>query len=121
MRVVSVVFIGLKNVNPEFFVAQGQVDSQRFCAAADCIESVCAKYNGFYKEMVMDDKGAVGLIAFGLPPVVYDDGAVRAVKAAADICAQLHAAGFSCFSFFFSFFFRLIYLQVRRMEKGGTT
>ena len=97
MRVLSILFISLQNVEPEFH-SDGSVDASRFQAAAAVLQHVAYDAQGFLKELVSDDKGSVGVLMFGVPPVSYTDGAHRAVQVG--LCIYL-------FSLFSSLFFLL--------------
>ena len=51
------------------------------------------RYDGWLKEITMDDKGTALVAAFGVPPFTHEDDAARAVQAAVTIAADLRALG----------------------------
>lgn len=49
------------------------------------VESTCRKFEGSLRQFHVDDKGAVVLIFFGLPPLAHTNDATYAIKAAVEI------------------------------------
>ncbi len=91
LRRVSVLFVHLPDL------ATGHDDlgpaAERSFAA---LQRALARFGGGVDKLVNDEKGTVALAAFGLPPRVYEDGAVRAVRAAQAVHEGLAAAGIAC-------------------------
>ena len=55
----------------------------------------CKKYEGSLRQFHVDDKGAVILIFFGLPPLAHANDAIYGIKAAVDIKDKLSKASYS--------------------------
>jgi hypothetical protein len=55
----------------------------------------CKKYEGSLRQFHVDDKGAVILIFFGLPPLAHANDAIYGIKAAVDIKEKLLKGSFS--------------------------
>jgi class 3 adenylate cyclase len=53
------------------------------------------RYEGSINRFGVDEKGAILLAAFGLPPLIHEDDAVRGIKAAHDIREELEQIGHS--------------------------
>lgn len=53
-------------------------------------------YKGTVRQFIVDDKGAVFIAAFGLPPFGHPDDERRGVMAAVDMRAELADRGFEC-------------------------
>jgi len=56
-------------------------------------QRVLAKYDGWLKEITMDEKGTTLVAAFGVPPFTHEDDPVRAVQAALILQAEVRALG----------------------------
>jgi len=57
------------------------------------VQEALYEYEGSVNKLVIDDKGATLVAAFGLPPVAHEDDPVRAVQAALGIQARLQSRG----------------------------
>ena len=57
------------------------------------VQPICDRYEGFVKELVVDDKGATIVVLFGLPPQAHEDDAARCVQAALAAQQALGGAG----------------------------
>ena len=55
----------------------------------DIVQKAVILYNGTMCRFIVDDKGAVLLLAYGLPPFMHENDAVRAVKTALMICYEI--------------------------------
>jgi class 3 adenylate cyclase len=78
LRLVSVLFIQIPidaSLNPSIFceILQGNFLS---------ISSIVETYEGAIRQLIVDDKGTVCIVAFGLPPKSHEDDPHRAVLAA---------------------------------------
>eukprot|EP00741_Cyanophora_paradoxa_P000607 tig00000430_g584.t1 len=58
-------------------------------------EGVCERFEGIVNKLVVDDKGCIAVLVFGLPPLVHMDDPLRATSAAVAMQRDLTAAGFS--------------------------
>jgi predicted ATPase/class 3 adenylate cyclase len=54
---------------------------------------IVRRYDAFLKELVIDDKGVVLVIVFGLPPGSHEDDTARGARAALELAAVFDAAG----------------------------
>ncbi|MGI8550252.1 MAG: AAA family ATPase [Dehalococcoidia bacterium] len=87
-RHVSVLFINLLDFGQSTIdaLAQGQV-------IVETVQPIVDRYEGLIKELIVDDKGAVLVAIFGLPPLAHEDDPSRCVQAALAVHAALAAAG----------------------------
>ena len=53
------------------------------------------RYDGWVKEITIDEKGTTIVVAFGVPPFSHEDDGARAIRAALAIRAEIEAAGLS--------------------------
>ena len=60
------------------------------------VGAVRLRYQGSVNKFLVDDKGTTMLLCFGLPPVVHEDDAARAVLASLLICWKLKAGPPPC-------------------------
>jgi class 3 adenylate cyclase len=58
-------------------------------------QRVFARYDGWLKELTMDDKGTTLVGAFGVPPFSHEDDPARAIKAALAIQSEIRDLGLS--------------------------
>ncbi len=56
-------------------------------------QGVLGRYDGWLKEITMDDKGTTLVAAFGVPPFSHEDDPARAVRAALTIQSELRGLG----------------------------
>ena len=63
---------------------------QSLCTAA---QRVLGRYDGWLKEITMDDKGTTLIGIFGVPPFTHEDDPARAVEAALALQAEIRAIG----------------------------
>lgn len=71
-------------------------------AAIEEVQTAVARFGGVFLRFVVDDKGAVMFVAFGLPPRIYDEDSIRAATCALEI----HE--------------RITYLRERLLQRGST-
>ncbi|KAJ3290499.1 hypothetical protein HK104_006720 [Borealophlyctis nickersoniae] len=84
LRQVSTVFIRVGSLgNWETPAKLG--DAQQ---AMMVVQSALKKYEGSLRQFHVDEKGAVILCFFGLPPLAHENDASFAIKAALEVCAQ---------------------------------
>jgi hypothetical protein len=57
------------------------------------LQPTMARYEGTVVQLMADDKGTVGILCFGLPPLTHEDDAVRATMAAEAIQKEVHRHG----------------------------
>ncbi len=74
MRRTSVVFVNVRGMTDDAADALHAVD--RLAKAA---QRVAARYDGWPKEVTMDEKGTTLTLVFGVPPFTHEDDASRAV------------------------------------------
>lgn len=60
------------------------------------MQSVVAKYEGTIRQFMIDDKGSVLIVGFGLAPLAHEDDAERAVLTALEIHEQLKEMRVPC-------------------------
>ena len=88
LRSVSVLFVrlpGLDDISPETLEQAQQL--------VGTVQETLYEYEGSVNKLVVDDKGATLVAAFGLPPVAHEDDPIRAVNAALGIQARLQQLG----------------------------
>ncbi|HKY90243.1 MAG TPA: AAA family ATPase, partial [Nevskiaceae bacterium] len=87
----SVIFARLPGL-----LADGQLDGPRAHEATQAIQRIVSGLEGTTLQFVIDDKGPVFIIAFGLKERVHEDDPSRAALAALRIVAELAARGIAC-------------------------
>ncbi len=87
LRRVSVVFAALPDG------VSATVDMQRVQAMVAVMQKAVYRYDGAINKISVDEKGAVLIAAFGLPPVSHEDNAARALQAAMAMQKALLEAG----------------------------
>ena len=88
LRTTTVVFINVQGVGSTTHDAVGLLQAVTLAA-----QRTLARYDGWLKEITMDDKGTALVAALGVPPFTHEDDAARAVEAAVAIQAELRALG----------------------------
>ena len=88
MRDLTVMFISLTNLN-----LNDNIECQ---SAIVAIQEATYQMEGSVNKVVVDDKGALVLIVFGLPPVVHSDDPKRAIASAFLMRHHLHDLGLQC-------------------------
>ncbi len=58
---------------------------QRLQAVVDRVQPIVGRYEGFLKEIVIDDKGIGLIVIFGLPPFAHEDDTARGARAALEL------------------------------------
>lgn len=81
MRELCVVFVKL-----DIQLNHSAVLSQAVFA---CVQTVVYQFGGSVNKLIVDDKGTLVLLCFGLPPLVQPDAPIRAVAAASLLQGQL--------------------------------
>ncbi len=91
LRPVTVLFCKVKGVefSPETPAAVVQII---MLVMQECVY----RYEGSLNRFGVDEKGAILLAAFGLPPLVHADDPLRGVRAAVDIRRSLKVVGYDC-------------------------
>ena len=84
LRRVSVLFVGLPNFDRG---QQGTLERMQSVVAA--VQKSVDRYQGTINKISVDEKGAVVVTAYGLPPYSHEDDALRATKAAVRIQEEL--------------------------------
>lgn len=80
MRNLSVIFINVQGVDVS--TASGSVKAD---ALMKGVQRCCNGHEGTLNKFLVDDKGMLFLLCFGLPPLVHKDDAVRAIRCCIDI------------------------------------
>jgi len=88
MRDLSVMFVQLTNLNTE--------DNDQTQIAIQCVQEATYQVEGSINKVIVDDKGALVLCVFGLPPMVHADDSYRAIAAAFLMRHHLHDLGLTC-------------------------
>ncbi|MGH2483110.1 MAG: AAA family ATPase [Candidatus Limnocylindria bacterium] len=88
LRRTTVVFVDIRGVGTATPDALQLL--QRVTQAA---QRAFIRYDGWLKEITMDDKGTALVAAFGVPPFTHEDDAARAVQAALTIRSEIRALG----------------------------
>jgi class 3 adenylate cyclase/tetratricopeptide (TPR) repeat protein len=88
LRRTSVVFVTVRGMTDESADALMAVDS-----IAKAAQRVSARYDGWPKELTMDEKGTTLTLVFGVPPFTHEDDAARAVTAGVALEAELRGLG----------------------------
>lgn len=77
LRRIAVLFAGLPEMDPD------DPDSlQKMQKVVTAAQEVVYRYDGSINKIAVDEKGAILVTAFGLPPLSHEDDPARAVKAA---------------------------------------
>ncbi len=87
-RRTSVVFVNVRGMTDDAADALHAVD--RLAKAA---QQVATRYDGWPKEVTMDEKGTTLTLVFGVPPFTHEDDASRAVAAAIALEAEIRGMG----------------------------
>ena len=88
MRDLTIMFVSLPNLNLD--------DNIEVQSAIVAIQEATYQMEGSVNKVVVDDKGALVLIVFGLPPVVHSDDPKRALAASFLMRHHLHDLGLKC-------------------------
>ncbi|MEM9406156.1 MAG: adenylate/guanylate cyclase domain-containing protein [Acidobacteriota bacterium] len=86
LRRVSILFINLKGID---FTSEAALPLAQ--SALTAIQETLEALEGSLQQFVVDDKGAVVLAAFGLPPLAHEDDAARAALAGLEIRNRLRS------------------------------
>lgn len=81
LRQVTTVFMKIGSL----VVADSKLMLQTAQEVISIVEGACQKYEGSLRQFHVDDKGAVILIFFGLPPLAHTNDATYGLKAAIEI------------------------------------
>jgi class 3 adenylate cyclase/predicted ATPase len=88
LRQMSVLFLGIANPND---VQPIMLDW--FHTALRNLQAIVYRYEGSLNKLLVDDKGTIGIILFGAPPMAHSDDPLRAVRCALDLQAQAAVLG----------------------------
>lgn len=86
LRTISALFINFPGLNQSTQLQTAQEIIQE-------LQKTLYHYEGSLNKVIVDEKGATGLAAFGLPPFSHEDDALRATRAALDIQQKMTALG----------------------------
>ncbi|HYF62312.1 MAG TPA: adenylate/guanylate cyclase domain-containing protein, partial [Herpetosiphonaceae bacterium] len=84
LRRASVLFLFLPDLNYTDPDALGRVQQ-----VWTIVQAVLNRYGGYMLQFIVDDKGTIILLAYGVPPYIHEDNARRAVQTALEINEQL--------------------------------
>jgi class 3 adenylate cyclase/tetratricopeptide (TPR) repeat protein len=87
LRRITVLFLNVRGLE------HGDLDGIQQAVAA--VQRVVNRHGGTINKLLVDDKGTVVVVAFGLPPRVHEDDAGRAVRAGLALRAELGGLGLS--------------------------
>ncbi len=87
-RRTTVVFVNVRGISDQAPDAVQLV--QRLTLST---QRVLRRYDGWLKEITMDEKGTALIAVFGVPPYTHEDDPARAVDAAHEIQAEIRAMG----------------------------
>jgi len=85
-RTVSAIFIGLPGFKPMSATKLPELE-----ATLDSIQACLGRFDGDLYMVLADEKGLIAIGLFGAPPFGHEDDAIRAVRTALAIEAELHA------------------------------
>ena len=88
LRRTTVVFVNVRGLGDAD--EEGLRQLHRLTQAA---QRVLGRYDGWLKEITIDDKGTTLLAAFGVPPFSHEDDPARAVRAALALQAEIRQLG----------------------------
>jgi class 3 adenylate cyclase/tetratricopeptide (TPR) repeat protein len=77
LRRMSVLFLGVSGLE--------EADLERFQACMQALQEIAERYEGSINKFQVDDKGVIGIVLFGAPPLAHADDPLRAVRAALDL------------------------------------
>lgn len=81
MRNISVIFVSGSGLD-----VMGEQGPQQAHLLMSSVQKACYAHEGTLNKFLIDDKGLVFLIVFGLPPLVHTDDPTRAVLACFEFC-----------------------------------
>lgn len=85
LRRMSIMFLGVAGLET------AQLDDFQACLLA--LQRVAERYEGSINKFQVDDKGVIGIVLFGAPPLGHADDPLRAVHAALDLQAATTKLG----------------------------
>lgn len=80
LRRMSIVFIGVGGLEDDGDAAVGY-----FHTCMRALQEVTYRYEGSLNKFQVDDKGVIGVLLFGAPPMAHTDDPLRAVRCALDL------------------------------------
>ncbi|HEY1016511.1 MAG TPA: adenylate/guanylate cyclase domain-containing protein, partial [Herpetosiphonaceae bacterium] len=95
LRRVTTLFIQLEPA-PGATTPRGGDELARLQQLVAALQRQIYDYDGSINQLLIDDKGLVALAAFGLPPRMHEDDALRALRAAQAIETELRQLGAGC-------------------------
>jgi class 3 adenylate cyclase len=87
MRQASAMFIKINGI------AVADVTNDMLCKLMELVQSCCYVNEGVVNKLLVDDKGLLILVVFGLPPMAHMDDPGRAVATAQQICQSIDSWG----------------------------
>jgi hypothetical protein len=86
LRQVTTLFIRIEDV--KFRETFQTKDLEMTQSAIEIVQKIVVKYEGILRQFAVDDKGAVLLSLFGLPPLAHESDSLYGVNAAIEICEK---------------------------------
>lgn len=90
LRIVTVLFVNLPDVS------NTAASLERIQRGIRALQRALYRYEGSVNKLSVDEKGAILIAVFGLPPLAHEDDAIRGVQAALAIKEYLNASGMQC-------------------------
>eukprot|EP00466_Bigelowiella_natans_P010100 jgi/Bigna1/82311/fgenesh1_pg.91_\ len=87
LRNVSVIFVNIKGL---MLNRRHNTPLDKTHEVLGFMESVVACNQGYRRQFLVDDKGTVLIVVFGVPPFSWEDNGYRAVKTAMELSQTLH-------------------------------
>lgn len=87
LRIVTVLFLQLR------LEAHREVEPVLLQQVMGLLQKSLRRFEGSLLQLMIDDKGVIGVAGFGLPPWNHEDDAARAVRASEDLIERFASAG----------------------------
>eukprot|EP00002_Diphylleia_rotans_P028322 TRINITY_DN5717_c0_g2_i3.p1 TRINITY_DN5717_c0_g2~~TRINITY_DN5717_c0_g2_i3.p1 ORF type:complete len:1064 (+),score=174.90 TRINITY_DN5717_c0_g2_i3:957-4148(+) len=88
IRTCTIVFLNLIDIR-----TQSEKSIEFLQKTVQLIQTMSVKYQGFLRQLLMDDKGCVAILGFGIPGHEYSDGPQRGLCCAVDLYYALRDSG----------------------------
>jgi len=88
LRRLTLIFVSVTGLNYDAPEALAHIQ-----AVMHALQNILYQYEGSLNQFIVDDKGTIMVMAFGLPPLTHEDDPARGVQAALDMQAALRSLG----------------------------
>mmetsp|Transcript_28206 Transcript_28206/g.55486 ORF Transcript_28206/g.55486 Transcript_28206/m.55486 type:complete len:1544 (+) Transcript_28206:59-4690(+) len=97
-RRASVIFVNLKGLSLDSAIhSERQVEALKYTQAVlTATQAVVIENDGYRRQFLVDDKGTVLIVVFGVPPYAHEDDVYRAVKCSLEIREALESVDPPC-------------------------